>query len=142
MRKLGLIIFSMLLCGCMSAGEEAKKVNIASYFGTYYQKKIVYVNLNQYKEDKQAFYPTLAYTLSKEEMVFEDDLVYKPVTYVKEEATEFDKKVIKDVVTKFVVKEKNENVGITILMSDKNVYIANDAMDHRGYTYIAEMKKK
>jgi len=122
--------------------EVVSDVNLSSYYGTYEQDEIVYVYDGDYKKESDYSNSALIYTIKAKSFTFETDLIYKSVSYKSVAITEDDRQIVPGIKAKFKVLSKKENLGITIMIDDTAIYIANNALVHDGYTYVAKMKRK
>lgn len=144
MKKLIIGLLSVgLLAGCAHQ-KPAKPVDPIAledlYDKSYQQDKIVYVDPAQYKDKKAALDKHVTYMLKRHSIVFESDLKYDNVSYHSAKITEKDRSIIPDLSKKYIVKTKNSVLGMTILLSKTKFYMANNTLDQKGYTYVAELK--
>lgn len=149
MKKILILILSVfLLAGCGSSKKTTKKTKTESslklsdvYNKRYMQDEILYVNKDQYSDKKSAYDPELVYVISPKSIIFETNLKYSSVTYKSAKLTDSDKEMIGDVKQKYTVYTKGSALGMTILLGSKKLYIANNTLDQKGYTYVASLKE-
>lgn len=121
------------------ADEEIISADLSSYYGTYYQDEIAYVNEDDYAKETDYHFPGFKYVIKAKSFTFETDLIYDEVSYVEQEITKEDRDIVMFATKKYAVYSEGEAIGVTILIDEHNLYIANDAKYHEGYTYVAKM---
>ena len=159
MKKISLLMLALLLCGCrMHTSKDFNSPEVSQidssdvsdisepeafidYYGTYYQDEIVYVNEDDYAKEADYHFSGFKYVIKKKSFTFETDLIYSDVTYQEQAVTSDDRAIVK-ATKKYEVYSEGKAIGVTILLDGKDLYIANDAKYHDGYTYVAKMITK
>lgn len=149
MKKIIILCLSLfLLMGCSTSQKTTEKKKTVTglklsdiYNKRYMQNKILYVNKDQYSDKSAAYDAELVYVIKKTSIIFETNLKYSSVTYKKVSISDTDRDIIAGVKKKYSVFTKGAALGMTIFLSDKSVYIANNTLDQKGYTYVASLKE-